>query len=254
MWNKTPVTFVPPGYQADLDRLPPRAAGGCMRLLFWLLLLVVMLGGIGAGVWYLTTGGSASADDLPTLMPDATATATITPTVDDWSATGTAIYLATLTPLVGETPDGATPTLTPFPRFGEVTLRPSATITDTPAASRTPLPTATRTPLPSLQQFQTYQQPVQPYQPPQQPQQPIYIPPAAPVTVVVPATVIVPATVVVIITATPQPTAELTEEPTPTATATATATSTPTETPTATATATATATPTATPEMSSDEN
>ncbi len=273
---------MPPGYQVDLDRLPPTSQSGCGRVLALGLLGITLIVMMCAGAVFLVTKATAkpptpTVANLPTenalapLVVSNTATFTAIPTIDNWSATGTALFFATaqITPTVDYcwfltpspipsntpvpvTPDEwalqgtqialstGTPTLTPFP-----TQAPPRAWCDAQTATLTPFtlptidangPTATASQTPTETATATATKPLPPTAfPPIQEVQPQtqYIPPAQPT----PAPVIIiqtsaPVVVTVIQVVTPVPS----RTPTLTPTATATPTETPTSTPTATET------------------
>lgn len=283
MFNKTPITVVPPGYKPDLDRLPPQQAGGCKGCL-WIFVLILLIAGIGVGVVFALAPKSESIPTIiPTriteIIPSATATLdycwfltptneplpTIEVTLDQWqlkatddafqTGTPTVTPLATVVPpraWCNETPVvDATATFTPFQIPSDVPILefvPTETITNTPVPTHTAIPTA----VPTSTLFPTLvprDNPVNIQQPATQPE-----------TIIVVRTVVVVEETVKIITATPQPTSTLlptialeeTEEPTllPTFTATdvpmITATLIPTVTASSTLNPTSTFTPTST--------
>lgn len=150
--HETPVTFVPPGYQPDLDRLPPREAGGCGRYILLALFGLGLIVFIVFGMITITGQGQEEEPMILTLVPmneGAAATATDlpseTPTIDDWSLTGTAMLFVVASPTLDYcwflTPT-ASPSLTPLPvtpdSWGIEGTR-IALLTGTPTA--TPLPT-----------------------------------------------------------------------------------------------------------------
>jgi hypothetical protein len=96
-----PRTIVPPGYNPSLDRLPPRSAGGCSGTVVLAVsgLLVIVVGMLMI-VRSMLPSPAPIVSQLPiTEIPTETATL-ITSTPDAWSATGTALYNATITPTV----------------------------------------------------------------------------------------------------------------------------------------------------------
>lgn len=277
-----PKVIVPPGYQPDLDRLPPRPAPGCGGLIVAGFALLAV---VGAGLWMLV-GASAPRPAEPTSIqtpsPAATATATseaaASPTLDAWSITGTALVYATASPTIDFcwwlTPTAtATATLPYTPDAWQATgtalylaTNPPTTATPTPDAPRVwcnhiPEPSPTITPLNLRDLALTDVGPTYTLTPTSPPtdkpapsgggapvaswpqQQPVYVQP--PQQEQPPLQIWQPS---------PAPTLALptvapTNTPTPTETPTPTATETPTETPTPTETATSapTLTPTATP-------
>lgn len=250
--SRTPIDFVPPGYEPDLDRDPPQAGRGCGKIVFFIVLGILLL----CSIVFLGSGLIAQSQQEPTPQPltlvpltDNTLPVIPTQTPDAWESTGTALYWESSE----ETPEiYPTGTFTPygFERFQlqvtsvsstQQTITPSMVFV--PAATRVPLqPTAT--PLPPM---------VIPTQPPQYIPAPQTIIVTAPPVYVVSTQVVVATQIVVIDKIVTEivfitPTATFTDTPTatPTQTATATFTETPTETETATATATPTETETAT--------
>jgi hypothetical protein len=103
-----PKIIVPPGYDVDLDRNPPTPNPGCSGKL---ILGVSMLFVIAAAAYMLLNSGILGSPQ-PTMIPVLEAVSEITyvpvmpetetpaATLDDWSATGTALYLATITPTI----------------------------------------------------------------------------------------------------------------------------------------------------------
>lgn len=272
---RTPVTFVPPGYQPDLDRLPPATNQGCGRLVGFVLLGIIVLGAIVLGVYGYISNATASpipptrTSELALIIPPTEAP--LTP--DGWAMTGTAVYLATVTPTldycwfltpsptpsptsVPLTPDAwgltgtavylqtGTPTATPLP-----TLAPPRAWCDLQTPTLTPLPLgrlgtreAVTTTIPTSTLFPT----LPPTAARPAAQAPVAQPDTGsgssnPVVQQPPNIVVQTQPVIVVVTATPQPTGIPTATPTmPTATLTATAS--------ATATVTATQSPTMAPE------
>jgi hypothetical protein len=100
-----PTTFVPDGYQLDLDRMPPGGGASCFKLLLMIGAFVgVIFGAIFLIVSVVRAGSQPAPPPTPTVAAilettpeviDATATPTPSPTLDDWSATGTALVEAT---------------------------------------------------------------------------------------------------------------------------------------------------------------
>lgn len=284
MFNKTPVTVVPPGYQPDLDRLPPESAG-CSKGCVWLVVILMMLVGVGGGAIYFLSSPDTTLEEpenivVNTLEPQPTATYTatmdycwfLTPTIealptievtlDTWQIKATDDSFLTGTPTPTDLPTSepprawcneppameATATWTPFGIPTDIPyfdVDATATITDTPQPISTTVPTV----VPTSTLFPT---PIPRVNSVQQSGQ------QAPVVVI--QTVVVKETVVekvkvkdkvtVIVTATPTATAdipEVTEEPTiPTDTPTIEPTLIPTVTIEATLTPTLTNTPTET--------
>jgi hypothetical protein len=177
--RRTPITYVPPGYGVDLDRLPPRALGSCRRTLMLLLagLVVVLL------TFFVVLNLLNTPDDdeqmavesitlIPTSTREATYTPTLVPTIDDWGKTGTALLYTTASPTMDYcwflTP---TPTNTPTLAYTldawqrEGTAIFYQTNTPTPITSPTPPPpralcdyvTPTLTPMPLRRGTQTIQ-------------------------------------------------------------------------------------------------
>lgn len=283
-----PKTIVPSGYQVDLDRDPPRSAAGCSGSIVFVLSSIAVL--LAGGYMVLNSGFLGSPQSTPTTAPTETATQTpdATPTaiVDDWSATGTALYLAGITPTTDycwwltPTPP-ATPTLEFTPDAWSATgtalyeaTYPPVAHTATPDVPRVwcnhiPTYTATITPL-SLNGLSiaitqeaappTYTATITPLSlnmvstAPPAPVQPVQPPPVTQEWTIILPTVGAP----FVPSNTPTPiggTATKAATQTPIIIiVTATASNTLTETPTATATASATASPTATynPEITAD--
>lgn len=169
--NATPITVVPPGYQVDLDRLPPSGSSSIWRVLLLLALGIgVVVGFVFAVSWWMSKDAppaeptpefTAEAITLvptsttaPTLTASVTATGTPSPTLDSWSLTGTALLFltATATPTETATPDycwfltpSPTPSLTPLPvtpdawaATGTAVALETGTPTATPTATRQP--------------------------------------------------------------------------------------------------------------------
>jgi len=178
--NNTPVSFFPPGYQPDLDRIPPSGGTSCLRLIIIIIVGIIILIGVGAGaVMFIasrTTGGGITTQPITprsaTLSPmdignlvlstverertnAPTATASPTSTLDAWSNTGTAIFLAThtATATASATMDYCaylTPTASPSPTAiytmdaWQVTGTAIYHETQTPTTTPTITPTAPR--------------------------------------------------------------------------------------------------------------
>jgi len=245
-------------YDPTQDQIPPpkQSTPGCLK--FGCFAIIALA--IGAGVFFVNKNNQKASEAHATETAIA-AIPSLTPTLDDWSATGTAIFWLTYTP---------TPTI-------EASFTPTSTGTVTPdiPASMTALyiilnPQAeasaelTAGPTSKPNKPKATAKPSEPNIPgpggsdsPPPPQ-----PTPKPQTQVITRVVPVPIPVPVIVTATPQPLPSATRTPTATLTLTATmtltatasptltdvptATPTETETPTATPTETPTATPTAT--------
>src|SRR5262245_20594959 len=101
--NQTPVTYRPPGYQLDLDRIPPKSGTGCGRIallgIVGIVTLILTCGGIYAAVKAMTQQPQSETQRLtlaPTRSPAPTATAALT--LDAWSLTGTALIFAAASP------------------------------------------------------------------------------------------------------------------------------------------------------------
>lgn len=152
IFRRTQITYASPGYQVDLDRIPPTPGTGCGRLL---LLIILGVGIIAALCWGVVTAiNAASPKVMPTpaaLPTHATGTPTLTPTdvptLDEWDITGTALFFATLQ---------ATPTMdwcwyltpSPVPSNTPVPVTPDAwSLQGTQIALSTGTPT--ETPLPT---------------------------------------------------------------------------------------------------------
>lgn len=272
--NKTPITYVTPGYKPDLDRLPPQGAGcnwGCVWLLIVMLLLVS--GGI-FGFIAMASPDKQETPVLPTILLTNTPSPVPTATMDYcWFLTPTAEVLPTIevTPDVAQlkaTDDAfsalltatATPTPQPTQEPPRVwcnqppTIEPTATWTpfqfptdiphinldDLATVMLTDVPTATATPIPMSTDVPTST--LFPTVVPRSESQPQQVRIVETVIVIkeVVKEVEKPVKVEVIITATHTPTAtstlevEVTEEPTIEPTATFTETSTATNIPTST--------------------
>ncbi|MDX2161177.1 MAG: hypothetical protein SF162_07630, partial [bacterium] len=141
------VVHFPQGYDFSLDR-PVNEGGGCWSLLLFAVLMIVILGALIMFVVPSLSGGdstptptdtaTSTATGSPTLTPTSTASMTNTP--DDWSRTGTALYLSTITPTQTSTatvdycwwltpttaptltPNAPTPTPDDWSRAGTATL------------------------------------------------------------------------------------------------------------------------------------
>lgn len=280
MFNKTPVTVVPPGYQPDLDRLPPQGAGGCMRGCMMILVFIIILGGIVVGAIYALSANNqpeieavtmvvTQASQQPPFAPTATATMdycwfltptieaipTIAVTLDQWQMKATDDSFLTGTPTPTELPTQepprawcnqtpvmeATATWTPY---GIPTDIPHLEFEPTETITDTPFPTNTAipTPVPTSTLFPTLiPRDNTAIQQPQTGSQPVVVIQ----TVIVVEKVKVKDKVIKVVTATPQPTAtvmipEVTDEP-------IIPTIEPTLIPTVAATDTLTFTPTETP-------
>jgi hypothetical protein len=108
--SQTPITFVPPGYQPDLDRLPPKEGAGCGRYLILGGLGVLVICFIISSLATLVSGQQpptpTEAPTVLTLVPmseieatdEPTSTSTSIPTLDSWSLTGTALMLVVASP------------------------------------------------------------------------------------------------------------------------------------------------------------
>jgi len=179
--NKTPITYVTPGYKPDLDRLPPQGAG-CNRGCVWLL-VIMMLGIWGVGAFFVFTlrnqpespAIASNSISEPQSLPTATATMdycwfltptiealpTIQVTLDTWQikATDDSFLTGTPTPTVQPTTEPPRPwcndiltmesqptaTWTPYGFPSEIPrldFEPTATITDTPQSMNTLIPTS----------------------------------------------------------------------------------------------------------------
>lgn len=99
-----PMTILPDGYGIDYDRQPPGSGGmSCFGLLWRIGALIATLAGVCAGViWVVSLAlqPAAASAVTPTIESTITedpndATATAPATLDDWSATGTAMLYAT---------------------------------------------------------------------------------------------------------------------------------------------------------------
>jgi hypothetical protein len=276
------TTKWPDGYQPDLDRKPPSEARGCGRIIILMVIGIAVLAGTGFVLMNSVFAGAANVSPTPTPSPFVetllpTASPTPSPTLDPWALTGTASFLATVTPTTDycwfltpsptptatpefiPTPDAwalegtriylatGTPTMTAYP-----TQPPPRAWCDLPAtATLTPLPLdgiPTTDPsllmptlIPTTTLFPTFPARQDPAP------APVVNPPAAnPAPVVNPPAPAPPEPITVIITATPRPTNTATASPTMTATASPSPTASPTASSTPTATATSSSTPTAT--------
>jgi len=182
--NKTPITYVTPGYKPDLDRLPPQGAG-CPKGCLWMVILFILLvGGIVGAIFALSSnnetlettiittvpyGGASHASPTPTmdycwfLTPTIEALPTIEVTPDKWQLKATDDSFLTGTPIATDLPTSepprawcnetpvmdATATWTPFGIPSDVPyleIPATATITDTPQPIiSTAIPTAVPT-------------------------------------------------------------------------------------------------------------
>lgn len=213
-------TIIPPGYQPELDRMPPKPAASCTGIV---VILFALCGLLSGGVLLLLSNSgtpTTQTTGAPTVSPDLVIASFTpkpqTPTLDPWSLTGTALMHATASPTVDYcwwlTPTPTpTPTLiytpdawqatgtaiyeatnppqlpTPTPDAPRVWCNniPTATITNTPRAlDELPTIAATRTPLPVTGggNFQPPQQPIVIQQPPtpEPPQPTLIVMPTAP--------------------------------------------------------------------------
>ncbi len=157
--RKTPIDYIPPGYQVDLDNLQPLQETGCIRRLLLIIVGLAIVGGIFAGIgalvnqWLNPT--PVETPTILTLVPldggAAAATATPSPaptnTPDAWSQTGTALVHneATPTPTVDycwwQTPSPV-PSFTPLPVTPDAwALEGTAIALQTGTATFTPYPT-----------------------------------------------------------------------------------------------------------------
>lgn len=283
-----PSTILPSGYQPDLDRLPPGGGTGCRRLLMLIGIGAAVIFALGYGVVsFVNASRKPSVEVLPsptvTETPDATSTPTPSPTLDDWSATGTALVEATasstFTPTATAdycawlTPTATyTPTLIHTPDAWSATGTAVYLATNPPNATPQPQPTtprswcdsipptATITPLSLNKRVLSTPTPAPTLTPTNRPLSggsnggihlpPTSVPPVAPPTdlppIVLPPTLLPFPTAVKTKKPTRTPTATITNTPTPTDTASATYTPSLTYTPTETATSTPTPTETAT--------
>ena len=98
--SETPTLYRPPGYQVDLDRLQPVRGPGCGRLVFLIaagsVVLFMVCGGLYAFIRAQTSPKVSTV--LLTLVatrPPASQPTAQPPTLDAWSAQGTALALAT---------------------------------------------------------------------------------------------------------------------------------------------------------------
>ena len=284
--KQTPIHYMPPGYQVDLDRLPPTTQSGCGRVLVLSLAGLITLALMCAGAVFLVTNATAqsptpTAAALPTdasilvSTETLTPTATAVPTLDAWSMTGTALFFATaqVTPTIDYcwflTPSPI-PSNTPVPVTpdewalqGTQIALSTGTPTLTPYPTQAPprawcdMPTATETPFPTFTGDAsitvTATNTPTPTPMPTRTPAPTAAPPqpqaqAQPLPQPTAAPVIIVHTAApVVITVVKVVTPVPSKTNTPTETPTATATETPTSTPTSTPTETPTATATETP-------
>ena len=289
--SETPTLYRPPGYQVDLDRLQPVRGPGCGRLVFLMsvgcVVLFMVCGGIYAFIRAQTSPKQSPAVlTIVATRPPASQPQAQPPTLDAWSAQGTALALATASPTLDycwwQTPT-ALPSPTPLPVTPDAwALQGTAIALETGTPTGTPLPTAAPprawcdlvTPgLPATATFtpfplhaETTQEVVPPTVTPvpasrtpaptatttlyPEIQIPQSQPAAAPAQPAAPQQVLVVQTQIVLQTAAPAPTQPprvVIVTATPLPTSTPTETATASETPTETATATATETPTETP-------
>lgn len=240
-----------PGYDPTRDHIPPRQAslGPLVTCGVMLLFFAFVVGGI---VSFLATRHKQEAAALATAESTPEATAEIT--VDAWGATGTALYLATLTPTATETPTptptetaAATFTATRTPDNWQATgtaiyVTLSGMWSPTPTFNSGPSSLAVQTaaaykPKPTRSSSGLGVVGAQPIQPTQRPPSIVVITRESP-------PIVVTRYVQVVVTATPM--AESTQEVQPSATLTTVATLTLISTVTSTYTATATSSPTET--------
>lgn len=96
----TPVDFIHPAYLPDLDASPPRPGTGCGRQLA---LGLAFVGVLAAAVWMLLSFiGSQTQPTVErielTAVPIEPTSQPVTPTLDAWSLTGTALFFAEASP------------------------------------------------------------------------------------------------------------------------------------------------------------
>lgn len=233
--GKFPISFGPTGINPALDENPPRGPNVIAMLGTCLTISLIVIFAVIGFLIYRATRPQASAAPIPTVavLPSQTVTATASPTLDDWSATGTAMFLATHTPTPTPTvPPSATWSLEGWSATGtawamgitpEVTPEPSASaiaeLTEPP--TYTPYPTYTFVPPSSNKQAQPVVTVIHDTVPVTSPPVTIKVTQIVPVPVL--RTVIVQATrppVTATPSATITPTPSLTITPTPTITLT----------------------------------
>jgi hypothetical protein len=159
-----PKIIVSSGYQPDLDRLPPRSYGcGCTSGIVILVLALIASGAFGVLFVMNAPSPATSAMEITPATSTDEPTSAQTATLDDWSATGTALYLKTVVPTVDYcfwlTPTATTATLVYTPDAWQATgtaiylaTNPHVPPTSTPDIPRVwcnniPSPTPTLTPL-----------------------------------------------------------------------------------------------------------
>jgi hypothetical protein len=125
MIRKTPIDHVAPGYMVELDAYQPEHEGCARKAILSLIGLGIVCGllyGVVTVIQRLRNPTAPQPIETPmmlTLMPAAQAVEpTASPTIDDWSATGTALYLQVASPTLDYcwhlTPS-PTPSVTPLP-------------------------------------------------------------------------------------------------------------------------------------------
>jgi hypothetical protein len=124
MIRKTPIDHVAPGYQVDLDSYQPDSAGCGRKAILIIVGLGIVCGLLYGVVTVIQRLRSPKTEIIQTpmvltLVPLAQAVEpTASPTVDDWSATGTALYMEAASPTLDYcwhlTPS-PTPSVTPLP-------------------------------------------------------------------------------------------------------------------------------------------
>jgi hypothetical protein len=148
--NKTPISYVTPGYKPDLDRLPPQGAG-CNRGCVWLLMLVFLfIGGVFGVIAVTSQASSPKVELLPTILLTNTPSPEPTATMDYcWFLTPTVELL----PTIHVTPDAIQLRATDdaYRAFQMTTATPTALPTQEPPRAwcndrPTDEPTATWTP------------------------------------------------------------------------------------------------------------
>jgi hypothetical protein len=150
-----PISFVPPGYREDLDRIPPSGKTGCFRIAGLSAAALAVVGLAGFIVLSIINANQPASQNtiqsitqIPTSTPPATATNPATATVDSWGATGTALALITASPTLDYcwflTPS-PTPSNTPLPvtpdawaATGTAIALETGTPTHTPPATQAP--------------------------------------------------------------------------------------------------------------------
>lgn len=143
-------SYHPPGYDPTQDRLPPRRAS--------LGPLLTCGAGILAAVVFCAFAGGLFISSRTSTASAVTQTASPSATLDDWSATGTAMYHLTFTPTITPTPTATgAPTYTPAPTLTVDDWSATGTaIYYLTATAATPTPWPTETLMPTYTPPPTY--------------------------------------------------------------------------------------------------